>query len=276
MAHVEITINNINTTQIEILIAQLSELSFDGFEELDNCLKAYIKEENYSANLLKVLFDTNNLTYSNSIINEINWNENWESSFHPISVLHFNQESIFAFIRANFHQPNPNATFDLLITPKMSFGTGHHATTFQMIEQMSLIDFANKSVIDFGTGTGLLSILAEKMGANSILAIDNDDWSINNAYENIKSNKCNKINLIKAESCLFDIKADIILANINLNVIIENLKNIKKAAKPKAIIVFSGILVDDESKIIKILYDHEFIISYVSSNNNWLLIKTEL
>jgi ribosomal protein L11 methyltransferase len=167
MAHVEITINNINTTQIEILIAQLSELSFDGFEELDNCLKAYIKEENYSANLLKVLFDTNNLTYSNSIINEINWNENWESSFHPISVLHFNQESIFAFIRANFHQPNPNATFDLLITPKMSFGTGHHATTFQMIEQMSLIDFANKSVIDFGTGTGLLSILAEKMGANS-------------------------------------------------------------------------------------------------------------
>jgi len=276
MAHIEISIHNINTNQIEILIAQLSEMSFDGFEELDNSLKAYIKEENFSADLLQTLIDANNLTYSKSIINEINWNENWEISFQPISVLHFNQESIFAFIRANFHEPNPNATFDLLITPKMSFGTGHHATTFQMIEQMSLIDFGNKSVIDFGTGTGLLSILAEKMGANSILAIDNDDWSINNASENINSNQCSKINLIKAESCLFDIKADIILANINLNVIIENLNNIKKAAKPKAIIVFSGILVDDESKIIKVLHDHEFIISSVSSKNNWLLITTGL
>jgi ribosomal protein L11 methyltransferase len=154
----------------------------------------------------------------------------------------------------------------------MSFGTGHHATTFLMMQEMQSLDFNDKFVIDFGTGTGVLAILAEKLGAKKILAIDNDEWSINNAKENIDSNRCRKIDLVMAGEMAKEFSADIILANINLNVIIANLELIKQACIKGSQILLSGLLVQDEEAISEILKINGFVISKLVEKNNWICI----
>ena len=127
--------------------------------------------------------------FSETTIEETNWNQVWESSFEPVVV------DDFVAVRADFHEPIKGIKHEIVITPKMSFGTGHHATTYMMLEQMGKLDFKDKRVLDFGTGTGVLAILAEKMGAKKIIAIDNDEWSIENANENIKRNNCVAVEL---------------------------------------------------------------------------------
>ena len=274
MRHIEISFTTENNDQHEMLIAMLDQIEYEGYEESENCLKAFIKESLFEQSLLDEVATTLNCVYQLKFIEEENWNANWESSFDPILLLHSETKNPFAFIRAGFHETSALAVHDLIITPKMSFGTGHHATTFQMMEQMSMIDFSGLQVIDFGTGTGLLAILAEKMGATSIEAIDNDDWSINNAIENIEANNCNNIKIIKADSCETDaFKADIILANINLNIILANLDNIINSAKSGTTVLFSGILVEDEELICLSLRNKNLNINSVSSKNNWLLIN---
>jgi len=260
-----------------MLIAMLDQIEFEGYEESENSLKAFIKESLFNQVTLDEVSKMLNCAYNIKIIEAENWNANWESSFDPILLIHPETKNPFAFIRAGFHEPSTFPVHDLIITPKMSFGTGHHATTFQMMEQMSLMDFNGKNVIDFGTGTGLLAILAEKMGATSIDAIDNDDWSINNALENIEANNCNNIKIIKADSCQTDaFKADIILANINLNIILANIDNIINSAKSGTTILFSGILVEDEEQICLSLESKRLNIISVSSKNNWLLINCSI
>jgi ribosomal protein L11 methyltransferase len=277
MRHIEISFTNINNEHQEMLIAMLDQIGFEGFEESEHDLKAFIKEPLFSQANLDEIATSLNCVYELTFIEEENWNANWESSFDPIMLLHPETKNPFAFIRAGFHEASTQAVHDLIITPKMSFGTGHHATTFQMMEQMSMIDFNGMNVIDFGTGTGLLAILAEKMGATKIEAIDNDDWSINNAIENIESNQCSNINIIKADSCQTDaFKADIILANINLNIILANLDNIINCGKSGTIILFSGILVEDEEQICLSLRSKNLNINSVYSKNNWLLIKCSI
>jgi len=274
MPHIEITFLEPNAEMQEIYIAELSGLNFYGFQEGENDLKAFIDQSYYTDSLLNDFTDKYPCKFSEKIIEEQNWNAEWESGFAPIEVHHFNSESIFAIVRAAFHQYSSNADYELIVTPKMSFGTGHHATTYQMIQEMSLIDFTNKSVIDFGTGTGVLAILAEKMGAKIVHAIDNDDWSINNAKENILANDCDKIILSQLNECYADTKADIILANINLNIILDNLDQILNSSKIGSQILFSGILVEDEEKISSGLTEKGFHIKKISSKNNWLVINT--
>ena len=277
MRHIEVSFTNVNNEHQEMLIAMLDQIGFEGFEESETSLKAFIKESLFSQANLDEIATSLSCVYALNFIEEENWNANWESSFDPIMLLHPETKNPFAFIRAGFHEASTQAVHDLIITPKMSFGTGHHATTFQMMEQMSLIDFNEMNVIDFGTGTGLLAILAEKMGAKKIEAIDNDDWSINNAIENIEANYCNKINIIKADTCQIDsFKADIILANINLNIILSNLDNIINCGKPGTIILFSGILIDDEEQICLSIKSKNLNINSVSSKNNWLLINCSM
>jgi len=277
MRHIEVSFTTENNDQHEMLIAMLDQIDYEGYEESENSLKAFIKEALFDQPLLDKVATTLNCAYQLKFIEEENWNANWESSFDPIMLLHPEIKNPFAFIRAGFHEPSTQAVHDLIITPKMSFGTGHHATTFQMMEQMSLLEFNGMNVIDFGTGTGLLAILAEKMGASKIEAIDNDDWSINNAIENIESNQCSNINIIKADSCQTDVfKADIILANINLNIILANLDNIINCGKSGTTILFSGILVEDEEQIRLSLRSKSLNINSVHSKNNWLLIKCSI
>ena len=272
MDHYQFTFEKTASEKQEMLIALLDNIGFEGFEEEEQGLKAFISIDKYDEGLFNNVVETVAVNYSKSLVKEINWNQRWESGFEPVIIPDPNTNKPFASVRANFHSAIEGVPFDLMVTPKMSFGTGHHATTYLMIQQMSLLDFNGKEVIDFGTGTAVLAILAEKLGASEITAIDNDDWSINNAKENIEANGCSKINIIKEETIKAGIKADIILANINLNIIIANLEAIKAACKPATQILFSGIMKKDEEEITMVLKEHNFIINNCVIKDNWLII----
>ena len=252
---IEFEINN--AAEKEILIALLANAGFESFEETDKSLKAFIKEEGFTENPLQDILNIVPVNYAITVVPQQNWNAQWENSFEPIIV------NEFVAIRASFHQPVKNVQHEIIITPKMSFGTGHHATTYMMIEQMQELDFTGKRVVDFGTGTGVLAILAEKMGAVSVDAIDYDEWSIENAVENTAANNCDKINLIKAQTIDVGKVYDIILANINLNVIFENLAAIIAVSKKDTLILLSGFIKSDE-----------IIMSEALSANGILQIKT--
>jgi ribosomal protein L11 methyltransferase len=271
MDHRQYLFDNVSTEQKHILIALLSEAGFDGFEEMDTSLKAFTAREPEPA-VMDELVKLTGVKYTISTIPETNWNEKWESDFEPVTVFYPDTSTIFANIRAHFHPSLPIADYEVVITPKMSFGTGHHATTYGMIEAMSAIDFTNKQVIDFGTGTGVLAILAQKMGAARVTAIDNDQWSIDNAAENIKINNSTQIELIKADRFVSGNKADIILANINLNVITANLPLLADACKPDTLILLSGMLYANEPAITAALYENSIHIKSVHKKDNWLVI----
>lgn len=227
----------------ELLVAELAELGFDGFEESADNLKAYIPEEGLLESELNILLNKYSVSYSKSIINKQNWNQLWESNFEPVQV------DDFVGIRANFHPPFSGVLHEIVITPKMSFGTGHHATTWQVMKLMQELDFTGKTVFDFGTGTGILAILAEKLGAKEVLAVDNDDWCIENTSENILVNQCKCIDIQKVDALQLNRQFDIILANINRNIILDNIAELVKATVSGGQVLLSGLLVPDEAEI---------------------------
>ena len=227
----------------DMLIAELAEIGYDGFEESAGLLKAYIPEADFRESILNILLNKYSVKYSKSIISKQNWNAVWESNFEAVQV------DDFVGIRAGFHPRFEGVEHEIVITPKMSFGTGHHATTYMMMKLMQELDFKGKSVFDFGTGTGILAILAEKLGAKKVLAVDNDDWCIENASENALINNCNHINIQKIDVLNIIYYVDIILANINRNIILDNMEEFKRAMAPKAQLLLSGLLKEDESYI---------------------------
>ncbi len=274
MQHTAVTFNNASEAQSEMLVAILSVQGYTGFEEEGTVLKAYIPSDLFDQSVIDALPEIASLDHNLQHIEEENWNAVWEADFEPVAVDHPVTKEPFAFIRAGFHHADPRYVHDVIVTPKMSFGTGHHATTYLMVQQMANIDFAGKTVIDFGTGTGILAILAEKLGAANITAVDCDDWSINNAKENLDINKCTKYKLIKAETIPGTEKAEIILANINLNIIAENFEAIKAAALPNAEILFSGIMHHDEENILNKIKAGGLEIKNVYKKENWLAVYT--
>ena len=179
-------------------------------------------------------------------------------------------------VYALFHQKNTTVLHDIIITPKMSFGTGHHATTYLMIQEMESINFKNKSVIDFGTGTGVLAILAEKLGACSVLAIDNDEWSINNATENIEANNCRLIKLELSCKMVDHETVDVVLANINLNVIIENMHLFKKVCTGETTVLLSGMLLCDVDAISEKISQKGFHIDKITDKEGWVVLSIKL
>lgn len=270
MNYIQFDFETETSEKSEQLIALLSNLSFEGFEEDEGILRAYISENEFD----KEAFDEivalfSSLAYTSSVVENINWNQKWEEGFQPVIV-----ENEVA-IRAGFHQPIKNVNHEIIITPKMSFGTGHHATTYMVIQLMLSLDFTNKQVIDFGTGTGVLAILAERLGASEILAIDYDEWSINNTKENIALNNCKKISVLQSSLFTAHQPADIILANITLNVIKENLLpmagNLKKGGK----IILSGFFKDDEGNLTGILKHNEIEAISITQRGNWIAILAE-
>jgi ribosomal protein L11 methyltransferase len=273
MEYLQIHFTPITQEQSEILIAQLNEIGFDGFEEETNELKAFIPSANFDENIFNNIVDINTLEYTKLIIKKENWNAIWEADFEPIEVAYPNSFKPFVYIRAGFHEAKKGFEYDIVVTPKMSFGTGHHATTFLMVQQMSQINFIGKTVIDFGTGTGVLAILADKMGATKILGIDCDDWSIENAEENAAINNCKNIELLKAETIPTQVeKVNIMLANINLNIISENILAIKAATKQNGTVLFSGIMLHDEPNIIAVIEKEGITINEIFKRDNWLAI----
>lgn len=255
-----------------MLVALLSDAGFTGFEEEGISLKAFIRADDLDRAGLDSISKLASEVFSESTIEEKNWNEEWEAGFEPVGVTAADSNECFAYIRAGFHEPDTSYLHDIIVTPKMSFGTGHHATTWLVVSKMSAIDFKNKTVIDFGTGTGILAILAEQLGASSVLGIDCDDWSINNAKENIAMNGCKNIHIVKAETLSTEKPVDIILANIILNIIKDNLTGIKKALKPGATVLFSGIMIHDKKGIINAIESMGISINSISEKDGWLVI----
>ncbi|MEI2824912.1 MAG: 50S ribosomal protein L11 methyltransferase [Chitinophagaceae bacterium] len=265
--YLQLIISSFEQNQQEILIAALMESEFEGIEESETVLLAYIKENDFDEMKLKGLQNSFHFDYKIKSIPDQNWNALWESNFDPVIV------SDFVAIRAHFHKRIADVKHEIVITPKMSFGTGHHATTFMMVQQMRSLDFQNKSVFDFGTGTGILAILAEKMGATSILAIDNDAWSIENAMENTKTNLCKYIKIEKADKINEDNRFDIILANINKNVIIDNLKALASIMKADAILLLSGLLAADEHEVKQVASKFGLYQTNKAERNNWICLQ---
>lgn len=276
MGHYQFIFDQPEATQREVLIAMLSDIGFTGFEETDDALNAFVNKNDFDQGQFDGVIMDIGVRYTRSEIQDTNWNAEWESAFEPVTVFYPGTTKPFVHIRAGFHNPFSAADHELLITPKMSFGTGHHATTYLVAEQMSRIGFSDAKVIDFGTGTGVLAILAEKLGAISVTAIDNDDWSIENAAENIRTNNCERISLVKAESIPAGEKASVILANINLNIIIGNLAAIRNACEPGGKALFSGILKDDHEKITKALADNDFAVEDILHLNGWIAVLAAL
>ncbi|MDB5196063.1 MAG: hypothetical protein JWP88_433 [Flaviaesturariibacter sp.] len=239
MNHTQVSIEA-GEEQQEILIAILSDLEAVGFEQTETNLIVYFDENNFPS--YDVSASLEGFTFYTTTIAEKNWNEEWESNFDPVIV------DDFCAVRAHFHQPIPNVEHQILITPKMSFGTGHHATTYMMMQQMREMDFADKSVFDFGTGTGVLAILAEKLGAASVIATDNDEWSITNGNENAQNNACQRVTFQLTEA-IPPGNFDVILANINRNVILHYLSDLKTALPSKAFLLLSGLMIADEEII---------------------------
>ena len=244
MSHIQIIVATSNIDLQDIVIAQLAEIGYDGFEQDDAQIKGYIMQEQFAETALKAVLQLHQLSFTQNIIEQQNWNELWESNFEPVWV------DDFVGIRAAFHQPLNGVEHEIVITPKMSFGTGHHATTFMVMQLMREIHFANKTVFDFGTGTGILAILAEKLGAKNIYAVDYDNWCIENSKENIDQNNCIKIDVAKADTAQTIEQYDVVIANINKNIIQDNFVLIDKACKPNGQIVLSGLLIEDEVDIL--------------------------
>jgi len=267
MDYLKITFVDLQPEQKEILIAQLADAGYEGFEEGDNFLDAFINKRDFDKKLLNEISFKYQTPFTSKKIAETNWNKIWESNFEPVIV------EDYVSIRADFHKPIRNTKFEIVITPKMSFGTGHHATTYMMIELMKEIDFNNKTILDFGTGTGILAILAEKSGAKEIYAIDNDDWSIENAKENFKKNYCKKINLQKASNASSKKRFDVILANINKNVILENFEVLENELKSGGILLLSGLLESDKDDIIKQAKALSLSAKKSLIRNNWIAIQ---
>jgi ribosomal protein L11 methyltransferase len=270
--YIQIEFPNISIEQAEILIAVLSGSGFEGFEEEANNLKAFIRANDFDETILDKVIHQFNIPFTKSIIKEANWNQLWESNFQPVVIEDLILNKPWVSIRADFHNPIAGVKHEIIITPKMSFGTGHHVTTCMMIQQMSEIDFKGKTVFDFGTGTGILSILAEKLGAAKIVAIDNDEWSIKNAAENLQLNNCSKTQLKKKDAAPI-MQFDIILANINKKVILDNFSSLINHLNPKGVLLVSGLLTDDEKDILK--KTDKFLVrkEKVTENNNWICIR---
>jgi len=269
MNHLQITIPTTDADIQEILIALLSTLGYEGFEQQDAVLQAFVPEEQFDAGALDEVLRPKGLSYSTVRLEERNWNEEWEKNFQPVQV------EEFCAIRAHFHAPIPGVLHELVITPKMSFGTGHHATTYMMLQAMKDLDFRGRRVLDFGTGTGVLAILAERLGAGEVLAIDNDDWSIDNASENVAANHCTCITVRKADSIPAGEPFDIILANINKHVIESQLVVMGQQLAQGGVILLSGLLVDDIKDIESEALRNNLSISLRMTKGSWICLQSE-
>lgn len=232
----------------ELVISEMLNLGFDSFWEDNDLLHGYILSEKFDEEKLKQSIQTllPNLRFRiiKSELENKNWNEEWESNFQPVNV----EDQIY--VSAPFHAEINDIPYQVKIIPKMSFGTAHHATTYSMLRLMNELDLSNKTVIDAGTGTGILAIFAEIKGAKNILAYDNDDWSIENSLENIELNKCKKITIKKGEKEVLEgEKCDVLLANIHKNVILSELDSYFKALNVGGKLLLSGFYSEDLADI---------------------------
>ena len=252
----------------EILVAYLSDLEFESFEDTDYGIKAYISADVFNLTEIESICETLDcdIAIQHKIIKQQNWNAKWESDFQPILIANN------CGIRAKFHKPL-DVEYEIIITPKMSFGTGHHATTNGMMTSMFDLDFFSKRVLDMGCGTAVLAILAEKLGSNEIQAIDVEEWAYKNAIENSKMNTCNNIQVLWGGKEKIEGDFDIILANINRNILLEDMSIYSKHLKQDGIILLSGFYIKDLDKISEEAINNKLQYINHTSQQDWVTAK---
>ena len=227
----------------EILMAELAEVGFDSFEDTPTGIKAYIPKDSWNEHILQDIYLLSNpeftISYQITEIEQVNWNEEWEKNFSPIVV------EDLCTVRANFH-PVPNTRYDIVITPKMSFGTGHHETTYMMLQQLLPLSLEGAKVLDMGCGTGILAIMAALRGARDITAIDIDPWCVENATENVQQNDCSFITIKEGDvSLIAGEQYNLILANINRNILLSDIPAYTQALLPQGLLLVSGFYEED-------------------------------
>ena len=259
---------------VEILIAELGYVGFESFVETPKGVTAYIQKNEFLSTMLEDIQilknDSFSIRYKFEDIEQVNWNAKWEENFHPILV------DNRCAVRAPFHSKS-SAQYDIIIEPKMSFGTGHHETTHMMIQFILDSDIQNKTVLDMGCGTGVLAILAEMKGASSIEAIDIDEWCYLNSIENVERNSCKKIKVFKGDAKILKSKKfDIIIANINRNILIQDIPIYSTCLNPNGLLFLSGFYKNDIPMIQEVCEDYNLSLETQNSRNDWVALKFKI
>ena len=259
---------------VEILIAELGYVGFESFVETPKGVTAYIQKNEFLSTMLEDIQilknDSFSIRYKFEDIEQVNWNAKWEENFHPIFV------DNRCAVRAPFHSKS-SAQYDIIIEPKMSFGTGHHETTHMMIQFILDSDIQNKTVLDMGCGTGVLAILAEMKEASNIEAIDIDEWCYLNSIENIERNSCHNIKVLKGDASILKAKKfDIIFANINRNILIKDIPIYASCLNPNGLLFLSGFYKNDIPMIQDVCADYSLNLEAQISKNDWVALKFKI
>ncbi|MEA5137563.1 50S ribosomal protein L11 methyltransferase [Arcicella rigui] len=275
MNYIEVKLN-INPEFSDIFMAELGEIGYETFTEEVEGLNAYITEDLFSEENLDEIMERylamTPISYSYSTLEKKNWNEEWEKNYEPILAANGRVR-----VRANFHEPDPNIQYELLINPKMSFGTGHHETTSMVLSLQMEIDHQAKKVLDVGCGTGILAIFASKLGASEVAGFDIEEWAAENSRENVELNACE--NVVIRQGTIEDEPADqydIILANINRNILMRDIPKyveFMKAAPSKLIV--SGFYQHDIEDIEKVANESGLTKTHTENKNNWAAVIFE-
>ena len=255
----------------EILTAELGYAGFESFIETDFGITAYIQKQDWNKSILDDIqilkSDEFSISHTKENIEQTNWNKEWEKNFNSIIV------DSLCTVRAPFHE-KPKTKYDIIIEPKMSFGTGHHETTHMMIQHILKNDFSNKSVLDIGCGTGVLAILSEMKGAKPIDAIDIDNWCYLNSLENVERNNCQNISVYEGDANLIkDRKYDIILANINRNILLNDIKSYASCLNKNGIFFLSGFYKNDIPILEEECRKHMLKLDEKLERNDWVSLK---
>ena len=255
----------------EILIAELGYAGFESFVETEDGVTAYIQKGEWHADILDGIFifssDEVAIEYTSSEIEQVNWNQEWEKNFDPIEV------EGKCTVRAPFH-PAKDFEFEIVIEPKMSFGTGHHETTFMMLQFILENDFNEKTVLDMGCGTAVLAILAEMRGASKLEAIDIDQWCYENSIENLERNNCSKTEVFLGDAALLaGRKYDVVIANINRNILLNDMEAYLKCLNKPGVLYLSGFYLEDLPIITEACNNLGFKFVENKEKNNWVAAK---
>lgn len=269
MNHTEVSIE-INSDFTEILTAELAEIGFESFVETDEGLSAYIPAEDFREDLLNEIIakyqNTTAIACSWQTLERKNWNEEWEKSYEPIEV----EDKIR--VRASFHEPDSRFVHDLLITPKMSFGTGHHETTWLVMKEQLDLPHEGIDIMDVGCGTGILAILGRKLGAKAIFAFDIDEWAVENTQENFELNSVTE-NTELLQGTIHNVPADKrfggILANINRNILLNEIPRYVQYLLPGGWLVVSGFYTNDQPDIENCAKENGLQVLRSNTRNQW-------